>query len=92
MTCLDALGASKRRKVIIGINGMEDTKWPTQSGYVPGRSRKQGILVERTERDWTEEQCIGMLHHTWNKIRDAFGMDQMSDEEFKKYYSIRKRH
>lgn len=92
MTCLDSLGASKRRKVVIGINGMGDAKWPTQSGHVPGRSRKQGILVERTERDWTEEQRIGMLHHTWNKIRDAFGMDQMSDEEFRKYYSIRKRH
>lgn len=91
MACLDALGASKRRRVIVGVEGMAEARWPVQSGFVPGRSRKQGLLVDQTKRDWPEKHCVDFLFGAWNKLRDAFNIDQMSDEDFVKYYSMRKR-
>lgn len=48
MACLDALGASKRRGVILGIEGMSDAVWPMQSEYVAARSRKPGLMIEET--------------------------------------------
>ena len=51
MACLDALGASERSRIVMGIDGMSDAVWPMQSGHMPARSRKSGLLVDETERD-----------------------------------------
>lgn len=91
MACLDALGASPRRRVIMGIHGMNDTVWPEQTGYVSSRSRKQELLFDQTERAWPEIKRISFLFSAWNRLRDAFSQSQMSEEEFSKYYAARKR-
>lgn len=91
MTCLDALGASKRRRIVMGIDGMSDAVWPMQSGYVPARSRKSGLLVDETERDWPDERRMQLLHRTWNSLRDAFSIEPMTKEEFAHYFEVRRR-
>lgn len=91
MRCLDALGASKRRRVVIGIEGMEAAVWRIQDGYVPARSRKPGIEFEATKRDWPQEECIHFLQTGWNKLRDAFSLDPMDEIEFARFYEVRKR-
>lgn len=90
MACLDALGASKRRRVIVGIDGMTDAIWRVQSGHLPSRSRKPGVLVDETKRQWSDKQNTNFLFGAWNKLRDAFSLDQMSEEDFTKYCEIRK--
>lgn len=52
----------------MGIDGMADAVWPMQSGYVPARSRKSGLLVDETERDWPDERRMQLLHRTWNSL------------------------
>ena len=49
--CLDALRASGRRRVILGIEGMKGALWRVQQGYRPMRSRKAGILCDETRTD-----------------------------------------
>jgi hypothetical protein len=91
MACLDALGASKRRRVIIGIEGINEAVWHIQSGYVPARSRKTEMVFDETDRDWQHERRLKFLCDGWNKLRDAFSIEPMSDEEFAHYYQVRRR-
>jgi hypothetical protein len=90
MACLDALGASKRRRIVMGIDGMSDAVWPMQSGYLPARSRKSGLLVDETERDWPDERRMQLLHRTWNSLRDAFSIEPMTKDEFAHYFKVRR--
>ncbi len=91
MACLDALGASKRRRVIIGIEGIKDAVWHIQSGYALARSRKADMVFDETDRDWQQERCLKFLCDGWNKLRDTFSIEPMSDEEFIRYYEVRRR-
>lgn len=91
MTCLDALGASRRRRVIIGVEGMADAVWPAQESYVPSRSRKPSMEFEATKRDWPNDQRLLFLQDGWNKLRDAFSLDPMDETDFARYYDIRRR-
>lgn len=90
MALLDHLGASKRRRLILGIDGMTDAIWHSQSGYVPGRSRKSELLSDQTEMEWTEDKQIDFLYSFWNRLRDAFNVEQVSKSNFLDYYNIRR--
>ena len=89
--CLDALGASARRRIIVGVEGIEDAFWPAQDGYVPARSRKPGVVHDRTERTWSTEARTKFLRTAWNELRNAFSLEPMTDEDFARYYEVRKR-
>lgn len=91
MACLDALGASKRRRVIMGIEGISDAVWHIQSGYALAPSRKPDVVVDETDREWSPERRLKFLRSGWNKLRDAFSIEPMSDEEFAAYHAIRRR-
>jgi hypothetical protein len=91
MACLDALGASKRRRVIIGIEGINEAVWHIQSGYVPARSRKTEMVFDETDRDWQQQRRLQFLCDGWNKLRDAFSIEPMGDQEFAQYYEVRRR-
>lgn len=91
MACLDALGASKRRRVIIGVEGMERAVWYTQEGYPPARSRKNGLCHEEILHDWQQEHCVSFLRDGWNRLLDAFSLPQVSNDEFAEYYAVRVR-
>lgn len=89
--CLDALGASGRRRVILGIEGMKGALWRVQQGYRPMRSRKAGILCDETRTDWTSDDRIEFLYGAWNELLDAFGHQLVDAEEFRRYREVRLR-
>ncbi|WP_197922753.1 hypothetical protein [Thiosulfatihalobacter marinus] len=89
--CLDALGASGRRRVILGIEGMKGSLWRVQQGYRPMRSRKAGILCDETRTNWTSDDRIEFLHGAWNELLDAFGHQLVDAEEFRRYREVRLR-
>lgn len=91
MACLDALGASSRRRVIVGVEGLGDAFWPVQDGYVPAQSRKPGLAHDRTERTWTAEAQTEFLRTAWNGLRNVFSLEPMTVEDFARYYEVRKR-
>jgi hypothetical protein len=91
MACLDALGASKRRRVIIGIEGIGEAVWHIQSGYAPARSRKAEVMLDETDRDWQQQRRLKFLRDGWNKLRDTFSIEPMDEEEFAQYYEVRRR-
>lgn len=91
MACLDALGASKRRRVIMGLEGIADAVWHIQSGYALQRSRKPDMVIDETDRDWPPERRLMFLRSGWNKLRDAFSVEPMNEEEFKAYHEVRRR-
>jgi hypothetical protein len=90
MRILDELGATKRRRVILGIDGMEDALWHTQDGYSPGISRKQSLVIDTTEPDWSDGNQVQLLFKLWNKLRDAFSIEESSLADFERYHEVRK--
>lgn len=91
MNCLDALGASKNRRVIMGIEGITDAVWPVQTGFAPHRSRKPEMVIDETDRDWQTERRLMFLRSGWNKLRDAFSIEPLNDEDFRIYHEVRRR-
>lgn len=91
MKCLDALGASKRRRVVIGITGIEGALWLNQDGYNANLSRKREMVLDETDLEWSDERQTQFLHKGWNKLLDAFSRPALSEEEFLSYHRIRKR-
>jgi hypothetical protein len=91
MACLDALGASKRRRVIIGIEGIGEAVRHIQSGYALARSRKAEMVLDETDHDWQQQRRLKFLRDGWNKLRDTFSIEPMSEEEFAHYYEVRRR-
>lgn len=91
MACLDALGASSRRRVIVGVEGLEGAFWPAQDGYIPAQSRKPDLLYDRTKRTWPAEVQTEFLRTAWNGLRNAFSLEPMTEEDFARYYEVRKR-
>ena len=91
MACLDALGASKRRRVIMGIEGITDAVWHIQNGYALARSRKPEMVIDETDRDWQPDRRLTFLRSGWNKLRDAFSIEPMNEEEFRMYHAVRRR-
>ena len=91
MACLDALGASGRRRVILGVEGLEGAFWPAQDGYLPAQSRKPRLLLDRTKRTWPDEVQTEFLRTAWNGLRNAFSLEPMTEEDFARYYEVRKR-
>ena len=89
--CLDALGASGRRRVILGIEDMKGSLWRVQKGYRPMRSRKAGIICDETRPDWTPDDRFEFLHGAWNELRDAFGHEIVDAAEFRRYRDVRLR-
>lgn len=91
MACLDALGASDRRRVVLGIEGMKGALWRVQKGYRPFRSRKQSIVCDETLLDWDKDARLEFLHGAWNDLLDAFGQQRVDAEEFERYRNVRLR-
>ena len=89
MVCMDELGALSQRRVIVGIEGLENTFWPCQLGYTPARSRKPEMVHEETKGDWSNQDQTEFLMTAWNKLRDAFTLDPMTVENFADYYDDR---
>ena len=88
---LDHLGASKRRRVVVGLSNLTGMKWPQQAGYIVPQSRKPRFELERTELIWKHEKQLAFLHVAWNEVRNAFSLPAMNAEKFQQYYTVRKR-
>ena len=89
MVCMDELGALSQRRVIVGIEGLENTFWPCQLGDTPARSRKPEMVHEETKGDWSNRDQTEFLMTAWNKLRNAFTLDPMTVENFTDYYDDR---
>ena len=53
--CLDAPGASVRRRVVLGIEGVKGVLWRVRKAYRPLRTRKSGIVRDETRSEWTSD-------------------------------------
>lgn len=87
---LDELGASKRRRVIVGISSLKEVAWSPQIGHSLILSRKSSFTFEKTEPVWAQSNQIVFLHSAWNRVRNAFSLPEMSADEFQSDYTTRK--
>ena len=85
----DSLDASQRRRVVVGARGLDGSWWHIQTGYVPGRGRKDVVEVDRTRASWGPDERIALLRDVWNDLRDAYGQDHVDAEEFARYHAAR---
>ena len=91
MACLDELGASNHRCVIVGIEGLKNSAWHQQVEYEPARSRKTEMVHDATKREWSVHDQTVFLMTAWNKLRNAFSIEPMTAEKFAEYLQVRKR-
>ena len=89
MACLDELKASKLRRAIVGIEGLKNSFW--RVGYQPAPSRKTEMVHDATKRKWSDQDQTEFLMRAWNKLRNAFSLDQITEERFAEDLQVRKR-
>ena len=92
MACLDALEASTHRRVIVGIEGMNNTFWHRQENLssAPVPSRKPKMVHDVTKRKWSVPDQEEFLMKAWNKLRDAYSRVPMTAEDFAEFHATSK--
>ena len=74
INCLDALGASKQRRIIIGIEGLMDLFWYRESPFTDSPARKSKIIHDVAETEWSIQDHKDFLTNAWNKLLNAFNL------------------
>ena len=85
MQCLDALGASKNRRVIIGIERLKDLFWNHGEQFVNSPARKSEMIHDKTEYEWSIQDQKDFITSAWNKLLNVFSLspsDESSNLEY----------
>ena len=91
MACLDALGASKHRRIIVGIEGLKNSIWNQLGNILPTRSRKADMVYEETKREWLVQDQTNFLFAAWNNLRNTFSIAPMTKEKFEECFQLGRR-
>jgi len=82
MDFLDALGALKRQRVILGIEGMTDTIWVDNPDHRFPWTGEPGFTIDETASDWPQDRRREFLNRAYNKLLDAFAIPRVDREGF----------
>ena len=74
MKCLDALDASKHRRIVIGIEGLKDLSWYHGEQFIDSPARKSKMDHDVTKHEWSVQDQKDFLTNAWNKLLDAFSL------------------
>lgn len=78
---LDQLGASPRRLIEVGINGMQGAIYPQEEQFLAGpQSRKQKVQRSLELPEWNAENLLDLIHPAFNTLRSAFSLEQVTRE------------
>jgi hypothetical protein len=80
LAVFDKFEAHPVRKVKVGLFGVKDVFLAPDHG-TPPFARKNEIVLERTDKDWSEEAQLSFLQKAFNKALDLFGLSGVSQKE-----------
>jgi hypothetical protein len=82
---LDALGASKRRYLEIGVNGIKNVYLAHRGEfYQTPQSRKASIRHDMQAASWTPETLAQLVHKAHNDVLSAFSLERIPLDAFMK--------
>lgn len=84
MKVLDEHGALAARRVEAGVVDIKGTMWPATMLSFSVPARKPRTIVQRQQRDWSEEAQLQFLTDAYNKIRDNFALPHEDQTALKK--------
>ena len=84
MKVLDEYGALAARRVEAGVVDIKGTMWPAQMLSYSTPARKPKTIMQRQQRDWSEEAQLQFLTDAYNKIRDNFALPHEDQAAMKK--------
>ncbi|SHF84647.1 hypothetical protein SAMN05444273_1185 [Litoreibacter ascidiaceicola] len=84
MKALDQHGALAARRVEAGLIDIKGTMWPATMLSYSVPARKPKTIMQRQQRDWSEEAQLQFLTDAYNKIRDNFALPHEDQTALKK--------
>lgn len=84
MKVLDEHGALAARRVEAGVVDIKGTMWPAQMLSYSAPARKPKTIMQRQQRNWSEEAQLQFLTDAYNKIRDNFALPHEDQAALKK--------
>jgi hypothetical protein len=71
-------------KIEAGLVGADEARWPGQWGFNSPPPRKGSCVIQRQQRDWTEEKRMAFLVDAFSAVRDLYGFPRASAGDVRK--------
>lgn len=76
---LDRLGAPRLRRIIAGVEGVQEALWP---GMQNRKYRHASMQHSAQMIDWTAVEASAFLKDAYNKLRNGFALEPIDQQQF----------
>jgi hypothetical protein len=80
-----ALGGKGPWRLRLGVEGLQNSRWPNRSGHGGSRALEDRVECEISLANVTDETVEDAVRMVFNSVLEAYGMSPFSAEEFTEY-------